>query len=102
MGTIARALELLLHRGHNIQVCTHESPSYVPSLYDYAQDLGISVTIDSVNDIDLPFEPDLICSIYYRNIINKRLIDIVNGRAFNLHPSLLPKYRGCSSLTWAD
>ena len=23
------------------------------------------------------------------------------GRIFNLHPSLLPKYRGCSSLTWA-
>ena len=34
-------------------------------------------------------------------MIKQDVIDIVNGKIFNLHPALLPKYRGCSSVTWA-
>ena len=34
-------------------------------------------------------------------MIKKHIIEICNRKIFNLHPSLLPKYRGCSSLTWA-
>lgn len=49
----------------------------------------------------MPFVPDVICSIYYRYIIGNDVIETVDGRIFNLHPALLPKYRGCSSLTWA-
>ena len=43
----------------------------------------------------------MICSIYYRYIIEEEIINCVNGKIFNLHPSLLPNYKGCSSLTWA-
>ena len=49
----------------------------------------------------MPFKPDIICSIYYRYIIPENVINAVNGKIFNLHPALLPNYRGCSSLTWA-
>ena len=43
----------------------------------------------------------MIASIYYRYIFDEEIINIVNKRIFNLHPSLLPEYKGCSSLTWA-
>lgn len=96
-----RALDLLLEAGCNVFVCTHQSPSYIPSLYDYCIEKGIPVTLESVNTASIPFVPDYLCSIYYRNIIKKPILESVNFNAMNLHPSLLPKYRGCSSLTWA-
>mgnify|MGYP002152505537 CR=1 FL=1 len=96
-----RALDILNDLGHKVHVCTHESPAYIPSLFDYARDIGVSVSLESVNTVKLPFKPDILCSVYYRNIIKKHILELVDGRAFNLHPSLLPSYRGCSSLTWA-
>jgi methionyl-tRNA formyltransferase len=96
-----RALDKLLELGCNVFVCTHESPDYIPSLYNYCIELGVPVTLDSVNKTIFPFIPEYLCSIYYRNIIRKPVLEYVNFRAMNLHPSLLPKYRGCSSLTWA-
>jgi len=96
-----RALDLLLDQGFNVFVCTHETPPYIPSLAKYAAEKGIKFTYKSINDAELPFEPDCICSIYYRNIINSQTLQRVNYRAMNLHPSILPAYRGCSSLTWA-
>jgi methionyl-tRNA formyltransferase len=96
-----RALDLLLASGFNVFVCTHESPPYIPSLAQYSVEKGILFTLESINSADLPFEPDCICSIYYRKIINKEILRRVNYKAMNLHPSMLPAYRGCSSLTWA-
>lgn len=40
-------------------------------------------------------------SVYYRYIISPEVLHSSQGKAFNLHPSLLPRYRGCSSLAWA-
>jgi methionyl-tRNA formyltransferase len=96
-----RALDLLINQGHNVHVFTHESPDYIPSLFNYAQHRGISVSLKSINSAKLPFKPDILCSIYYRKIIKKHILELVDNKAFNLHPSLLPSYRGCSSLTWA-
>lgn len=96
-----KALDQLLEIGCNVFVCTHESPDFVPSLYDYCIERGVSVTLDNVNRASFPFNPDYLCSVYYRNIIKKPILESVNFKAMNLHPSLLPKYRGCSSLTWA-
>lgn len=58
-------------------------------------------SLDKIAKKNMPFDADLICSVYYRYIIGQEVIDSVNGKIFNLHPSLLPQYRGCSSLTWA-
>ena len=59
-------------------------------------------TSQNINEVDnLPFIPEIISSVYYPYIINDRFIDMVNGKIFNVHPSLLPNHRGCSAIPWA-
>lgn len=96
-----KALELLVRHKHNVFVYTHENPYHIPDLKSYCKKLGIQYSLNNISNSELPFIPDVICSIYYRYIIKKTIINLCNGKIFNLHPSLLPKYRGCSSLTWA-
>jgi len=96
-----KALKILCGMGHNIFVYTHKSPYYIPSLEDYCKELDIDYSLQNISDSVLPFIPDVIASIYYRYIIDEKIINTCNKKIFNLHPSLLPKYRGCSSLAWA-
>lgn len=96
-----KVLEELLGEGHEVFVFTHESPYHVPSLINYCKQMNVPYSTENISKVTLPFKPDIICSIYYRYIIKKHVIDICGGAIFNLHPALLPKYRGCSSLTWA-
>lgn len=44
--------------------------------------------------------PDIIFSFYYRNMIPKEILDIPKVGAFNLHGSLLPKFRGRAPVNW--
>ena len=44
--------------------------------------------------------PDFIFSFYYRNMIPKDILDIPKIGAFNLHGSLLPKFRGRAPVNW--
>lgn len=99
--TGCKALELLLEEGHEVYVYTHETENGIADLEGLCVRKNVMYTMDKITPENLPFFPDVICSIYYRWIIQQEIIDIVKGRIFNLHPSLLPKYRGCSSLTWA-
>jgi len=46
------------------------------------------------------FEPDFLFSIYYRDIIPPKILSRVKYASVNLHPSLLPLYKGCFSSTW--
>ncbi|MEZ4795936.1 MAG: formyltransferase family protein [Flavobacteriaceae bacterium] len=96
-----KALTELLDQGYEVYVYTHENPYYVNSLIDLCEKLNVGYTTNKISKSNIPFIPDIICSIYYRYIIDKEIIDIVKGKIFNLHPSLLPKYKGCSSITWA-
>jgi methionyl-tRNA formyltransferase len=45
--------------------------------------------------------PDLILSVYYRSMIGGTLLALPRLGAFNLHGSLLPKYRGRAPINWA-
>lgn len=44
--------------------------------------------------------PDLICSFYYRKMIPEAVLALGRSGAFNLHGSLLPKFRGRSPINW--
>jgi methionyl-tRNA formyltransferase len=44
--------------------------------------------------------PDVIFSFYYRLIIPKRILETAAVGAFNLHGSLLPKFRGRCPVNW--
>lgn len=45
-------------------------------------------------------QPDIIFSFYYRKIIPREVLDIPRIGAFNLHGSLLPKFRGRCPVNW--
>lgn len=45
--------------------------------------------------------PDLIFSLYHRKILSKDVLECAKDGAFNVHPGLLPKYRGCVPTYWA-
>jgi len=46
-------------------------------------------------------KPDLIITAAYRKILPKEILDIPRWGALNIHPSLLPKYRGPSPIQYA-
>ncbi len=45
-------------------------------------------------------KPDLIFSFYYRDLLSQELLDIPAMGAYNLHGSLLPRYRGRAPANW--
>lgn len=45
-------------------------------------------------------EPEVIFSFYYRNLLSEEILNIAKVGAFNLHGSLLPKFRGRAPLNW--
>lgn len=45
--------------------------------------------------------PDLIFSFYYRHLLSPELLAIARRGAWNMHGSLLPRYRGRSPVNWA-
>ncbi|HZZ59157.1 MAG TPA: formyltransferase, partial [Opitutaceae bacterium] len=55
------------------------------------------VTVDDV----APLRPDLILSVYYRSMIGTKVLALARLGAFNLHGSLLPRYRGRAPINWA-
>jgi methionyl-tRNA formyltransferase len=57
--------------------------------------------ISTISDRIFQLKPDLIIVAAYGQIIPKEIIDIPQLGALNLHPSLLPKYRGPSPIQTA-
>jgi methionyl-tRNA formyltransferase len=46
-------------------------------------------------------EPDWLFSFYYRHMLGAELLGVPTQGAYNLHGSLLPKYRGRVPINWA-
>jgi len=105
-------LELLLARGDNVvALITHEDDPHekiwfkTPALA--AREHGVTVrTPASVNTPEwiekiAGLRPDLILSVYYRNMICSPILALPRLGAFNMHGSLLPKYRGRAPINWA-
>lgn len=76
------------------------------SLFDYASSNNL-ITIrgkgkdSSVLEFVGLLAPDLIWVTDYRYIIPRCLFSLAKFGAINLHPSLLPRYRGRASINWA-
>ena len=45
--------------------------------------------------------PDFFVVVAFGQLLNRRLLDIPENGTLNLHPSLLPKYRGPAPIQWA-
>ena len=105
-------LALLLARGDNVvALITHEdNPAekiWFKTPAVAAREKGLPVhTPASVNTPEWQerisrLAPDLILSVYYRNMISAQILALPRLGAFNLHGSLLPKYRGRAPINWA-
>lgn len=105
-------LDLLLTGGYNVTaLITHEdNPAekiWFKTPAVIAQTKGLPVfTPESVNTTEWMerialMAPDLILSVYYRNMISAQILALPRLGAFNLHGSLLPKYRGRAPINWA-
>ena len=46
------------------------------------------------------FGPDFIVSMHFRHLVPAKVLALAPRGGINLHPSLLPKYRGCFSAPW--
>ncbi len=55
---------------------------------------------DSVNRISR-LDPDIIVVAAYGQYISSEILEIPVNGAINIHPSLLPKYRGAAPIQWA-
>lgn len=108
----AEGLALLLERGDNvIALITHEdSPMekvWFRTPASIARARGVPVfTPENVNAPEwveriAALRPDLILSAYYRHMISGRILGLARLGGFNLHGSLLPKYRGRAPINWA-
>ena len=55
---------------------------------------------DAEVEIVRHFEPAVIYSFYYRNLLPDPILRLASYGAYNLHGSLLPKYRGRAPVNW--
>ena len=65
--------------------------------YIYGEDPADPALVDAVRAA----RPDVIFSFYYRSMIPADVLAIAPHGAFNMHGSLLPKYRGRVPVNWA-
>ncbi|HET9642246.1 MAG TPA: formyltransferase [Burkholderiaceae bacterium] len=74
---------------------------------DTASELGLPVLYaHEVSDPQLPArmaqaQPDVIFSFYFRDMLPIGLLSLAGKGAFNMHGSLLPRYRGRAPVNWA-
>jgi len=105
-------LEHLLDRGADVvAVYTHaDAPGeeiWFHSVGQLAHERGVSVYIDrdltSIPEIERleSLAPDLLFSFYFRNMLPPRVLAAATLGAYNMHGSLLPKYRGRAPVNWA-
>jgi methionyl-tRNA formyltransferase len=105
-------LSLLLERGDNVvALITHEdNPGekiWFQTPAEAAKAKGVPVhTPEKVGTPEwvariAELRPDLILSVYYRNMISTKVLALAPLGAFNMHGSLLPKYRGRAPINWA-
>ncbi|MEE4157352.1 bifunctional UDP-4-amino-4-deoxy-L-arabinose formyltransferase/UDP-glucuronic acid oxidase ArnA [Pseudomonas viridiflava] len=77
--------------GSVAQLCAqHDIPVHAP------EDPNHPLWIERVGKLD----PDFIFSFYYRRLLSEPLLACASKGAFNLHGSLLPRYRGRAPANW--
>ncbi len=106
----ARCLGALLDAGIEVPlVVTHrDDPAearWYASVLDFGHGKGLRVLADPpMGALEQEVEnihPDLIFSFYYRSMLPLSVLGHAKRGAFNMHGSLLPRYRGRAPLNWA-
>ncbi|HCA38250.1 MAG TPA: bifunctional UDP-glucuronic acid oxidase/UDP-4-amino-4-deoxy-L-arabinose formyltransferase, partial [Phycisphaerales bacterium] len=107
----AATLEAMLRNGVDVAaVFTHrDDPSeggWFRSVARIAAENGIPV--HAPDDVNHPIwvarvrdmEPDSMFSAHYRKMIGSDMLDVCPNQCYNIHASMLPKYRGRCPINW--
>jgi methionyl-tRNA formyltransferase len=108
----ARCLRVLLEHGVDVPLVAthHDDPGenvFFESVAKVARERRLEV--EAPDDPNAPeflkhvqaIAPDFIFSFYYRRMLSPALIAAARRGAYNMHGSLLPRYRGRSPVNWA-
>ena len=104
-------IEALLDSGYDIAaVFTHADDPKENAFYASVAQLCANkgIPVHAPEDANHPLwieriaklNPDYIFSFYYRNLLSEALLTTAKKGAFNLHGSLLPRYRGRAPANW--
>ncbi|WP_348749601.1 bifunctional UDP-4-amino-4-deoxy-L-arabinose formyltransferase/UDP-glucuronic acid oxidase ArnA [Pseudomonas rhodesiae] len=104
-------IEALLSAGYDIAaVFTHADDPKENNFYGSVAQLCArnGIPVHAPEDANHPLwveriaklKPDYLFSFYYRNLLSEALLGTASKGAFNLHGSLLPKYRGRAPANW--
>jgi len=107
-----RCLAVLLAQGVRVTlVVTHRDRAdeniWFDSVEKFARAHGLPVIKpEDANDPAVfaqvaALQPDFLFSFYYRNMLGPELLALPRRGAYNMHGSLLPKYRGRVPVNWA-
>ncbi|KAA8730134.1 bifunctional UDP-4-amino-4-deoxy-L-arabinose formyltransferase/UDP-glucuronic acid oxidase ArnA [Ewingella americana] len=105
-------LQALVDAGYDVQaVFTHtDSPDENNFFSSVARvGAGLNLPVYAPEDVNHPLwvdrirelQPDVIFSFYYRNMLSEEVLSLAPLGGFNLHGSLLPRYRGRAPVNWA-
>jgi methionyl-tRNA formyltransferase len=105
-------LSCLIERGeHVVALITHEDNPHekiwfrTPATLAHAHGIPVhappTLKIPEWVERIAALRPDLILSAYYRDMISENILGCARLGAFNVHGSLLPKYRGRAPINWA-
>ena len=107
-----RCLSVLLAQGVEVAlVVTHQDNPKETIWFDSVENLATCARLPSAtpDDPNSPewieriraLQPDFIFSFYYRHMLDTALLEAARLGAYNVHGSLLPKYRGRVPVNWA-
>ena len=107
-----RGLLTLLDAGVDVRmVVTHEDNPQETLWFDRVADVAAEHGLPCIAPADPhtpevlaqleAAKPDFLFSLYYRQMLKPAVLQIPRRGAFNLHGSLLPKYRGRAPVNWA-
>ena len=68
----------------------HDIPVYSP------EDINHPLWIEKIRQL----APDILFSFYYRDMLKQDILGLPKAGCFNLHGSMLPKYRGRAPINW--
>ena len=104
-------IRALLTHGYEVQaIFTHKDDSQETIWFESVTELAAAndIPVYAPENINHPLwverirkmAPDILFSFYYRNMVNRELLEIPTMGGFNLHGSLLPRYRGRCPVNW--
>ncbi|EFE94396.1 bifunctional UDP-glucuronic acid decarboxylase/UDP-4-amino-4-deoxy-L-arabinose formyltransferase [Serratia odorifera DSM 4582] len=105
-------LKALTEAGYDIQaVFTHTDDPGENNFFSSVARIGaeLNLPVYAPEDVNHPLwverlrelQPDIIFSFYYRNLLSDEILSLAPQGGFNLHGSLLPRYRGRAPINWA-